>query len=203
MEKDNKQEKGKNERHNTGTEDDGLNLEDHRISQDFESNIRVKKAIISIPVRRPGKQEFFRVHPKDDMSFKTYALKVDADNEFYVVKPDLLSEVADCIIPVVLFTTINTSESMTLWPVKLPGSDGKMNSWNQSAVEIAAIAKEKWVRLTSNRSIGAYEPLFPVDPLEDPEWPDMNFQEIFRIAFKNHYIDSPEHPVLKNLKGRL
>ena len=33
--------------------------------------------------------------------------------------------------------------------------------------------------------------------------PDMTFQEIFRIAFKNHYIGDRNHPILKQLRGEL
>jgi hypothetical protein len=182
-------------------EDDGLSLEDHRISQDFGNRIGVKKAIISVPVRKPGKQDFIRVHPDKEMSFETCALKVDEDNEFYVLNPALFSEVMDHVFPVVLFTTVNRSGDLTLWPVKLPGPDGKPNSWNQSALEAAEMAKSKWIRLISNRSLGAYEPYIANSDIQDPEWPDMDFQTIFRIAFKKHYIRNQDHPVLKGLRG--
>lgn len=183
--------------------DDGLNLENHRLSQDFEQLAGVKKAIITVPVRKPGKQEFIRVHPDEKMSFQTYALKTDEDNEFYVLKPDLLSGVVEHVFPIALFTTINRSGDITLWPIKLPGPDGKINSWSQSALEATEIAKKEWIRLHSNRSLGAYEPYVAVSSLPDPEWPDMDFQALFKIAFKNHLIGDQEHPVLKSLRGEL
>ena len=182
-------------------QDDGLNLEDHRISQDFGNLIGVKKAIISVPVRKPGKQDFIRVHPDKNMSFETCALKVDEDNEFYVLNPALLGEITDHVFPVALFTTINRSGDLTLWPIRLPGADGKTNPWSQSALEAAEMAKTEWIRLSSNRSLGAYEPYVASSDIPDPEWPDMDFQAIFRIAFKNHYIDDRDHPVLKRLRG--
>jgi hypothetical protein len=42
-----------------------------------------------------------------------------------------------------------------------------------------------------------------LDKLPDPQWPDMDFQQLFRIAFKNHNIDDRNHQVLKGLRGEL
>ncbi len=34
-----------------------------RLSQNFHESLGVKKALITVPVRKPGKQDFIRVHP--------------------------------------------------------------------------------------------------------------------------------------------
>jgi hypothetical protein len=34
-----------------------------RLSQDFAADLGVKKLLLKVPVRKPGRQEFFRVHP--------------------------------------------------------------------------------------------------------------------------------------------
>ena len=39
------------------------NLDAMRLSQDFVTGARVKKLLTTVPVRRPGTQDFFRVHP--------------------------------------------------------------------------------------------------------------------------------------------
>ena len=186
-----------------GEAEDGLSLEEHRLSQNFQSSGEVKKAIISIPVRKPGKQEFIKVHPEATMSFETHALKVEEDNEFYILKSNLLNEVADHVYPIILFTAINDSGDLFLWPIRLPGPDGKLNRWHQSGLEAASLAKKEWVRLQPKRSLGGYEPQLPQGELPEPQWPDMSFQEIFRIAFKNYLIDDRDHPVLKKLRGEL
>ena len=37
--------------------------------------------------------------------------------------------------------------------------------------------------------------------LAAPEWPDLTFAEILRLAFKQRVIDSYDHPFLKQLRG--
>ena len=35
----------------------------------------------------------------------------------------------------------------------------------------------------------------------EPEWPDLSFEAMYRIAFRDRLISSPDHPVLKRLRG--
>ena len=37
----------------------------------------------------------------------------------------------------------------------------------------------------------------------EPEWPDLTFQEILKIAFKERIITSYDHPFLKQLRGEV
>ncbi len=46
---------------------------------------------------------------------------------------------------------------MFLWPIRLPGPDGKLDDWNMSGVEAAKRASGRWLRMASNMSLGAYE----------------------------------------------
>jgi hypothetical protein len=86
--------------------------------------------------------------------------------------------------------------------VKLPGPDGKVNSWHSSAAEAAELGMSSWVRMTANMSLGAYE-LFEAtsNNLPDPVWPDFPFKEILQIAFRDRVIDTPDHPLVKKLQG--
>ena len=60
---------------------------------------------------------------------------------------------------------------------------------------------KKWVRVQSNRSLGAYEIYEAAAPWGDPEWPDVQFKDLLKIAFKDRLIDTADHPVLKRLRG--
>ena len=35
----------------------------------------------------------------------------------------------------------------------------------------------------------------------EPEWPELSFQDLLRIAFRDFYIESRDHPVLQQLRG--
>jgi hypothetical protein len=49
--------------------------------------------------------------------------------------------------------------------------------------------------------LGAYEMFVAGSTISDPIWPDLSFPELLRIAFKDRYIDSLDHPVVKRLRG--
>jgi hypothetical protein len=55
--------------------------------------------------------------------------------------------------------------------------------------------------VAANMSLGAYDVFEAMGELPEPEWPDISFNELITIAFKGRIIDSPDHPVLKRLKG--
>ena len=66
------------------------------------------------------------------------------------------------------------------------------------------MAKAKWVRIKANMNLGAYEMYVAEnEKIPDPTWPELSFDEIIRIAFRDRLIDSPDHPVIKRLRGGL
>jgi hypothetical protein len=96
---------------------------------------------------------------------------------------------------------INRQGVLSLWPLKLPDPEGRRDGWARSALEAAQHAMRRWVRMRANLSLGAYEIFEAQDKIPDPEWPDMPFQEILQIAFRDQFIDDVNHPVLKRLRG--
>ncbi len=144
-----------------------------------------------------------RVHPDPDWHLATMILELKEDREVYLVAPDLYAELLGEIVPVMLYPTINRQGIISLWPCRLPGPDGKTNPWHQSALEAAEHATERWIRVAANMELGAYEIFEAVGDLPEPEWPDLSFQELLKIAFKDAYIDRPDHPVVQRLRGAI
>jgi hypothetical protein len=107
------------------------------------------------------------------------------------------------VVPKVLFTAINRQGVVFLWSVRLPGRDGRLDPWNQSALEAALLATKHWVRVRANMSLGAYEVDQAVALTDEPAWPTMSFEEIVKIAFKHRYICSWDDEVLRRLRGEL
>ncbi len=180
-----------------------LDLSSLRLSQDFSEIAGVKKIILTIPVRKPNSQEFIRVHSDDAMAMQTAALPLKEERETYLVSRELWSELPGLIIPVILYTTINRQNVLTLWPIRLPGEDGRHNQWHKSALEAANLAKREWIRLEVNTSLGGYEVCKAAGNLPEPEWPDLTFQRIVELAFKDHFIQDESHPVLRRFRGEL
>lgn len=98
---------------------------------------------------------------------------------------------------------MNTQGVLFVWPIRLPGSDGKLDPWNASALEAADLASGRWLRMASNMSLGAYEIFETHANWPTPQWPSEPLGDLLKVAFKNHYINDREHPVLKHLRGEV
>ena len=157
--------------------------------------------LTTVPVRKPGKQNFVRVHPEVSWRLQTAVLELKEEREIYLVDPSLWDELVGEISPMILYTAIDRQGVLFLWPVRLPGEDGRIDNWSRSALEAADKAMNRWVRVSANMSLGAYEIFEAAAELPEPEWPEENFQEILGIAFRDRFIREPDHPVLRQLRG--
>jgi hypothetical protein len=174
-----------------------------RLSPDFTAALGVKKLLTTVPVRKPSKEWFVRCHPDPAYRIETCVVELKEDNETYLVDRSLWHELAgeSTFSPRLLVTTVNKQGSLFLWPIRLPGPDGRHDDWNKSALEAAGHATRSWVRVQANLGLGAYEVHLATGNLGDPEWAVPPLNELLRTAFKDRYIASPDHPVLRRLRG--
>jgi hypothetical protein len=171
-----------------------------RLSQDF-TRIGVKKALLTVPVRKPAKEWFVRTHPT--LRIETCVLELKEDREMYLVAPPLWQQLASesTFGPRALFAAMNRQNVLFVWPIRLPAANGKIDDWNRSALEGATMAEKRWVRVASNMILGAYDVSEAIADYPEPDWPDLSLNEILRIAFKGRVIESLDHPKLKQLRG--
>jgi len=174
-----------------------------RLSQDFSQTVGVKKALLTVPVRKPPKESWIRVHPDPSYRVETAVIEFKEEQETYLVDPSLWPELATEAMfgPRAFFTAITRQKVLFLWPARLPGPEGRDNEWNRSALEAAMRAIDKWVRVVANMSLGAYEVFEATGDIPEPQWPEQSFGELLRIAFKDRFIKDLDHPVLKRLRG--
>jgi len=104
-------------------------------------------------------------------------------------------------VPKMLLTAVTRQGNVFLWPIRMPDEMGRLDEWNRSGLAAAKLAEKQWIRLAANRSLGAYETFIATGDLPAPEWPDKTFRELLRIAFRDKYIDTLDHPVVKRLRG--
>jgi hypothetical protein len=171
------------------------------------NDIEVEKILTTVPVRKPARNEFFRVHPGNEFVIDGYVLEHESemDRTVYWVAPDLRAALIDHLRKVRLFTCIDKRSNVYLWPAKLPTADGSMSarSWYQSALRAAEEAKKLWVKVMGNKSLGAYDIAVARGDLGDPQWPDHTFQELIELAFRDKVIDTLEHPVIREINGEI
>jgi hypothetical protein len=175
-----------------------------RLDQSYADTAGVKRLLTTVPVRKPNRQDFVRVH--SDPAFRltpTAVIEVKEDREVFLVTPNMAQFLAGEFSTVTLFTTINRQGTLHIWPVKLPTPEGRQNEWHRSAAEAAERAMKKWVRVTASMSLGAYEIFEASGDFPEPVWPDYSFEEILKTAFRDRIVDRPDHPLVKRLKGVL
>jgi hypothetical protein len=174
-----------------------------RLSQSFIETAGVKKLLTTVPVRKPGQQDFVRVHPDPAYRENFPIIEVKDEREEYIVTNELVPALIGEFVTKTLFTAINRQGTIFFWPVRLPAPDGKNLDWWRSSREAAELAMGTWIRVRANMNLGAYD-IFKADGvIPDPEWPPLGFWELIKIAFRDHLVDRVDHPVIKRLRGRL
>ncbi len=183
---------------------DPFDLDRLRVTADYEADAAVKKLIITVPVRRPHRLEWFWVHPSEEYRGVFMSIELKEEREMYVASPHVAQELPSEIQRRMIYTAQNASRVTFLWPVRMAAPGDRLDDWSTSAHEAAAKAMRERIRLVSNRSLGAYETIVTENSPTgfEPKWPELSFQELIRLAFKGgRLIDSFDHPVIRQIRG--
>lgn len=183
------------------TDLDPFTPENLLLDQSFAETTGVKKLLTTIPVRKPNRQTFFRVHPSPEYRGLFPIIDFKDDGEEYVVAGHLLPELAGEYVSKLLCTAITRQGNIFFLPLRMPGPDGRDLEWWRSLREHAERAKTSWLRVVPNRDLGAYDALVATGNLPEPEWPEHGFWDLVKIAFKEHLIDRIDHPAIQRLRG--
>ena len=181
--------------------DDPYDLARLRISPERLETTNVKKLLTTVPIRKPGAQDFIRVHPSPKYREILAFVELKDDREVYIANLAAVPELQTESYIATLFTAITRTGVLFMWPVRVPAVDGRTNDWHTSAATAAQHAMTRWVRIKSNMSLRAYEIFEAESAIPDPDWPELSFEAIYRIAFKDRLISGPDHPVIKRLRG--
>lgn len=175
-----------------------------RLGQDFTHTAGTKKLLTKVPVRKPHKHDFVRVHRDPNYRLEVALIELGDERDMYIVDPSTARGLPELWMRALLYTTINRQGVISLWPVKLPGSDGRINSWHESAREAAEIAVDKWVRIEANQSLKGYDIIVAEGELAEPDWGELPvMKQLLAIAFRAKLVNSPQHAVIQRLHGRM
>jgi hypothetical protein len=154
----------------------------------------------NIPVKKPGKKNFFRVHP--DQSYRLYDVAVieEGGGDIYLIDADL--ELPDDVLPFVsrenFLVSITHRGKLFVWHFKNTDT-----SWLSSAMRVARRAQDEWIRVTADFDSGGYIVFTAPEPLRSkkPIFPAISPEEIFTLAFENRRITSVDDPVIRRARG--
>ena len=128
---------------------------------------------------------FVRVRPGEEWRLETGVFEDKINREVYLVRRDLWQELSGEVYPVCLFLAVSRQGDTFLWPCKLPGVDGRSNTWNDSALDAVRLAESEWVRLSANMPGSLYDTFEAAGELSEPTWPELSFSEILKMCFLN------------------
>jgi hypothetical protein len=177
--------------------------ENLRINLNIAEGAGVKKMIVTIPVRKPHDQEFFRVRPEPGFHLPAAVIKLKDERETFLVTPETARAIPGEFVYSTVYTLINRQGNLLLWPIPLPDAKGRQLEWHRSATEAVERAMTKWLRIKANTNIGAYDIFEATANIPDPEWPDLTFERMLEIAFRDRLVNNINHRVLQQLRGEV
>jgi hypothetical protein len=171
-------------------------------SRDFADPADVTTLVTRVPVRRPNGHTFVRVHPGQDYRFPVDLIELPDEEETYLIYSNEVAAALDEVRkPCMLYTAITRQGTVFLWPVKLPRGNKKLVAWHTSATEAAETAMKFWVRINADMEVGAYKITVARGVIPDPEWPNLTFEELLRIAFQDRLVNALTHPLVRRYLG--
>ncbi|HEY3323887.1 MAG TPA: hypothetical protein VGP72_25775 [Planctomycetota bacterium] len=185
------------------TKSDAMDLAGLRLSHDYATTGASKKIVTRVPVGKPPRQTFIWINPDQGWHFPAAVVELKEDRSTFVVAPEMRGELEGEWQPRALVACVTRQNGYFLWPARLPGADGRLDTWSESALEIINGHAGKWIRVSANMDLSCYEAFEAVTQLSAPEWPEGGIDWMVRTAFKGHVIDSIEHPVIKRLRGEI
>jgi hypothetical protein len=181
---------------------DPFDLESLRLQPEDLSQSQVKRTQLVVPVGKPNKLLFIRVHPDPAFRFDTRLIELKSSgSEFYLLDPSVAEELEGepAIVYATLFLTLNHKGDFGIWPVRLTRPGDRANSWNASALQAALAAMQRWVRVLPNTDIQGYDLGECRRRRPDPVWPERSMREWLAVAFQDRRIRDMDHPVVREL----
>src|SRR5215204_7779476 len=111
-----------------------------RISPDTTTG-GTREILSHVPVRKPNKHDFFRVHPSPEMSLATAIFDDKDEREVFFVEPSMREALLGETKPVLLVPFITRQGVVGIWPITLPGDGGRRNDWHETARDAAERGK--------------------------------------------------------------
>ncbi len=156
-----------------------------------------------IPVRKPSREQFFRIHPGPEYQLRSLVLELKEEGETLFISPTLQHALLGekCVSQRILRLGVTRQGVAFVWPVRPPMAD-RADAWASTAIDAISHAERRWTRMTADMALGGYR--IAVAQIDDePTWPTETFGELLKIAFKNSVVDSLDHPTLRRLRGEV
>jgi hypothetical protein len=179
-------------------------LESLRLPDNFlQSNAGIKQPL-KPTFGKLNKHRFSRVNP--DPLFQSKVLLVtdrEGDRESYLATPSLASRLGSMAAPKILRLAVDNAGVPRLIAEPVIDPNGRPNLWHTSYANAIQTAEKKWVRIEANMDAGQYEIIIASGDLGDPIWPPQTMDELVLQCFEGRIINTADHPLIRQLEGRV
>lgn len=150
-----------------------------------------------------NKHRFCRVHPEDEYKFHCLTVDDKDNGETYLASPNMAGHLGSLATPKTIRLAVDNAGTPRL--IGEPDLDptGRRNLWHSSLKHAIALAETEWIRVQANMSAGQYEITASANDLGFPRWPKQSMEELINDAFAGRIIDSPDHPYIRQIQGRI
>lgn len=177
-----------------------------RAKTDYGGKIRAEKKLLGMSCRNPKSKEWIQVNPSPEYQLQVNLLKMDrgagGSDEVYLIDPDMATTLMEDCYLANIFVAVNRQNDAFLWACREPDEDRPLE-WHKTALDAAEQAQSEWIKVRANMGTGRYD-IFTIKSLEkqpDPVFPKQSLRELLRLTFREYYIDSPDHIVVKKITG--
>jgi hypothetical protein len=164
-------------------------------------NIQPVKRLGSIEVRPPKRQEWYRSHPT--MFAEISVIRRESTGAFYLVDPALVRELEAETREAFIAAAISYDDALLLWPILKPKADGSGIQLYENALEDLSLSRQRWIRRQWSQGSKSYK-VDQANTDREPKWPEnTNIIDWVAKGFRGRFIDSPDHPLVRQLRGDL
>lgn len=174
-------------------------IQDLRLDQEFDEGDAVP-VLTKIPIDKPAKTCFFRVHPDAAYTFTCWLLDLEDTGETYLITPQVNQLIPGLARSVRLYLAVDRKGNPRLIPLSLTEANEQSNPWHVSRYECLKLAMQKWIRMQANKSTSSYDVKASRIQIE-PRWPTESIEELVKIATSGMLIEQADHPVIRDLQG--
>jgi hypothetical protein len=177
---------------------------------DFAS-LRAPSFVVS-PAKKPASKqkavsrnvhshEFIRRYECQESTIP-YAVILDKNNRgvTLIIPPTLQELLAAHATYANIELVINQDGELIFITVPFADRFGNTNEYWTSRRDIIAESTARWVKLIANPTTRKYDPDYPIIPIEDPEWPGIDWKILFAGAFQGRILHEG-HRSMRGLIG--
>ncbi|MGJ8723929.1 MAG: hypothetical protein ACSHYB_05175 [Roseibacillus sp.] len=171
------------------------------LGRPLDEVIPSRKIMTSLPLRKPRRDEWVRLHR--EILARVYIYESKSDGSSYLVTPEVVEPLSDVVRYVQLTLAVNYVGSVFAWPVPVP-TESRPHRAHLTAFAGAEQATTKWIRISWGD--GEYDVFQRSSTKAEPVWPEeiKTPSEMLRFIAKSggfEVIDSADHPVVQGHLG--